>query len=1163
MSTPTAKRSIEELMLKKGILTEEQLEKAQNIQAQTLERLEDILIRLGFLNEKDSLDLWAEFLGISVIDLTNIKVDAKILGMIPEYQAKQYKVIPFKKSGNKLTIVMADPFDIMAKDMIAFLTQCKLEVLIAPRSQIDLSIKQLYSWEGFQVAGEESFVSAGGGEDGVDVVRRTSEEGPVVQFLNAVFKQAILKRASDIHVEPREEILLVRFRVDGTLHDELTGPKSLLAPLISRIKILSHLDIAERRLPQDGRLKVRMENKEIDFRVSTVPSLLGEKAVLRILQREAAFELDNIGFLPEDLNRLKVALDEPYGLLLVTGPTGAGKTTTLFGMLKYFNNTEINIFTIENPIEYRIDGITQVQTNEKVGLDFARGLRAALRQDPDIILVGEVRDLETAEIAFRASLTGHKVLSTLHTNNAPASINRLINMGVPPYLVCAALQVVIGQKLLHRICPKCRTEYRPSQKTLQRLKLSPGKVMSTKFYKGVGCRDCNQSGAYGRLGVYETMIVTPSLRDVIMDGSGEVVIKRVARLENMKTLRDIALQKAFEGLTTLEEVLYVTPSDDEGRRFAVGAELASRTGLSQAMGPVPVVITNQSPQGAPPSRVQQPVGGIDQNDPVIKTILKSIEEDFLFFNDDELGQRLQMPTVQILECLQLLGAERTRDAFQKRFGRLPENMGEEDVAELLKWILDKQGRLPDFVFAEEASARLFAKVMVGEALKALAKQGVSPEKLPSSFSSEFCSQIGLDIAVEWCKGSRFQMVELAMPGRYRPWQFGETEAWIKTGTIEERAREALDWLMTSSLGCSRGDLPQLLSAEIVRGCGLDQLLQKFGNSIYKFVNAVYPDTFMPWQFADEESLIWFRDDRYETAKTATKWMAENRLALLVEEIPRRISLQDFHHYGLSKLLDLFSQNLFQIFENAYPGRFKPWEFAEMIDLWRQPDALALSHDATLWLVSEKLQWEPGQAPFQLTRRHFLANGLGFMLGTLFNHSPFMAIENAFEGVKSDEVFQKTLFTFAQELREIVAKWAILSEKIALTHFGKAKFKVTMPNLKVAPIVPETDRMYYNAANQIEYVPQIVVAKLSAYDDFSDFSNWVPYCDRLLYWVLCDDRAAGYIGPSHPKVKLVFAESLISGLRSKGLLDVVEKVGSLKNSFERMLDRKAPSARSNS
>ena len=525
-------------------------------------------------------------LGSTVVDLTNIKIDAKLLSLIPEYNAKQYKMIPYKKEGNKLTVVMADPFDIMATDMIAFLTQCKLEVFIASKSQIDLAIRQLYSWEGFSSSGDETIKSQEEAmkKDGLDIEKKTSEQGAVVRFLDAVFKQAILKRASDIHVEPREEILLVRFRIDGILHDAMTGPKSLLAPLISRIKILSHLDIAERRLPQDGRLKVKMQDNEVDFRVSTVPSLLGEKAVLRLLQRESKFDLDNIGFFPDDLNRLKSALDEPYGLILVTGPTGAGKTTTLFGMLKYFNNSEINIFTIENPVEYRISGITQVQINDKIGLDFATGLRTALRQDPDVILVGEIRDLETADIAFRASLTGHKVLSTIHTNNAPATINRLINMGVPAYLVTAAVRVVISQKLLHKNCPYCSVEYKPSQNIIQRLGISPAKLIGNKFYKGTGCKECNKTGIHGRLGVYEVMVVTNSIKNVIMEGGTESAIKRVARLEGMRTLRESALELAMKGESTLEEVIYVTPSDEEEKTISI----PGLSGLGNVYGHAPL-----------------------------------------------------------------------------------------------------------------------------------------------------------------------------------------------------------------------------------------------------------------------------------------------------------------------------------------------------------------------------------------------------------------------------------------------------------------------------------------------------------------------------------------------------------------------------------------------
>lgn len=1162
----TTKQTVEKLMLQKGLLTEEQLEKAKIIQAQTLERLENIIVRLGFLDEKQVLDLWAEFLGISVVDLTNIKVDAKILSLIPEYQAKQYKMIPYKRDGNKLTVVMADPFDIMATDMIAFLTQCKLEVLIAPKNQIELAIRQLYSWEGFSVSGEESKSDIEEtGDSGVEVVRKTSEQGAVVQFLNAIFKQAILKRASDIHVEPREDILLVRFRVDGILHDAMTGPKSLLAPLISRIKILSHLDIAERRLPQDGRLKVKMQDKEIDFRVSTVPSLLGEKAVLRLLQRESRFDLDNIGFFPDDLTRLKSALDEPYGLILVTGPTGAGKTTTLFGMLKYFSSTEINIFTIENPVEYRIPGITQVQINDKIGLDFASGLRTALRQDPDIILVGEVRDLETAEIAFRASLTGHKVLSTLHTNNAPASINRLINMGVPAYLVTAAVRVVVAQKLLHRICPHCKAEYKPSQSIIQRLGLSPSKIIGNKFFKGTGCRECNQTGTYGRSGVYETMVITPSMKDVIIEGGTEMAIKRVARLEGMRTLREMAVDLALQGESTLEEVLYVTPSDDEEKRIPLAGLTGSGGGTNYIM-PVQMAPMSAAMQpdglqfGQPVASVQPPQtrkAEIDLNDPVIKTIISSLEKEYLFMSDEKLAERLHLPVLQVRELMQMRNLERNADGFARYFGKQLAEFAAPDIAEIIAMIQDKGGEIPAFIFEDEQNATTWAAMAIKAALEKIKGRIQKPEELPEIFDDQFIVHAGLEQIYFWLNRSRFAMINLAAPGKFKPWQFGETDFWLAENNTSACAREALEWIMSEKLGCSRGDLPLMLNRQLFKDCNLSELLGKYDESCYKLVNTIFPDVFKQWQFVEEEPLIWFQEDRFEIAAQATIWLIEERLGMPVEEIPKRISIREFHMNGLSKLLDLFNQNIFMVIENAYPQKFKPWQFNEHTEIWKSSEALETAKQATDWLITERLHLTHEKAPGHLTRRHFLNNGLGFMLGTLFNHSHFMALENSIHALKTNEIFQKALFTYAQEIREISTKWEAIAEKIAVNHFGKARFKVTLPNLKIAPIVPENERIYINAANQIEYVPQIVIPKLNAYSDFSDFSNWVPYCDRLTYWILGDDRSAGYVEPSHPKVKLVFVDSLISGLRSKGLLDVVEKLQQLALAHSRLLDHKAP------
>jgi type IV pilus assembly protein PilB len=1152
------KQTVESLMLQKGLLSEDQLEKAKNIQAQTLERLENIIVRLGFMSEKQILDLWAEFLGVSVIDLTNIKVDAKILSLIPEYQAKQYKMVPMKKEGNRLTVAMADPFDIMATDMIAFLTQCKLEVLIAPKNQIELAIRQLYSWEGFSVGGEDGKAEVSEpGEAGVEVVRKTSEQGAVVQFLNAIFKQAILKRASDIHVEPREDILLVRFRVDGILHDAMTGPKSLLAPLISRIKILSHLDIAERRLPQDGRLKVRMQDKEIDFRVSTVPSLLGEKAVLRLLQREAKYDLDNLGFFDDDLSRLKAALDEPYGLILVTGPTGAGKTTTLFGMLKYFNSTEINIFTIENPVEYRINGITQVQINDKIGLDFASGLRSALRQDPDIILVGEVRDLETAEIAFRASLTGHKVLSTLHTNNAPASINRLINMGVPAYLVTAAVRAVVAQKLLHRICPSCKTEYKPSHSIIQRLNLSPGKLIGNKFYHGAGCKECNQTGTFGRIGVYETMVMTASLKDIIMEGGTEMAIKRIARLEGMRTLREMAIERAIVGESTLEEVVYVTPSDEEEKRISLPGVFTGNPSMV-----VPVAMPQSAAMGSTmpqsePIRAQRSAPVIDPNDPVIKTIIASLEKEYLFFSDEKLAERMHLPVLQIRELLQMQGLTRTSEGFKNFFGAAPEEMSETDIVDIIHLIQEKGGYLPDFIFANDEIAATWSAIAVKALLEKIKNRLQKPEELPEIFNEKLLVNAGLEQVWLWSGQSRFKLIEMVLPGQFKPWQFNEIENWLENNDKNYCAREALEWLMSEKLGCSRGDLPAMLNRHIFKDNGLGKLLELFDDSCFKLVNAVFPNVFKQWQFIEEEPLIWFQEDRFDTAQKATIWLIEERLGIPIEEIPKRISIREFHMNGLSKLLDLFNQNLYQVIENAYPQKFKAWQFNEQSDLWKAPDALETARQATTWLIHDRLHIDEAKAAQHISRRHFLNNGLGFMLGTLFNHSHFLALENAIEELKTNEIFQKALFNYSQEIRDINVKWEALAEKIALNHFGKARFKVTLPNLKVAPIVPENERIYINAANQIEYVPQIVIPKLNAYSDFSDFSHWVPYCDRLTYWVLGDDRSTGYVEPTHPKVKLVFVDALTGGLRSKGLLDVVEKVQQLVNTHNRLLDHKAP------
>lgn len=1170
---PTAikvKNSVEKLLLQKNLLTTEELEKAKNIQSQTSEKLEAILIRLNFVSEKQILETWAEMLNTQVVDLTNIKVDAKLLSLIPEANAKNYKMIPYRLEGKKLTIVMADPFDLMATDYIAFMTQCDIEVFIAPKNQIDLAIRQLYSWEGFSTSGDETLKNQEDTTRIEEIDKKTSEQGAVVRFLDAVFKQAILKRASDIHVEPREEMLLVRFRIDGILHDAMTGPKNLLAPLISRIKILSHLDIAERRLPQDGRLKVKMQDNEVDFRVSTVPSLLGEKAVLRLLQRESKFDLDNIGFFKDDLERLKSALDEPYGLILVTGPTGAGKTTTLFGMLKYFSSSEINIFTIENPVEYRISGITQVQINEKIGLDFATGLRTALRQDPDVILVGEIRDLETADIAFRASLTGHKVLSTIHTNNAPATINRLINMGVPAYLVTAAVRVVISQKLLHKNCPYCSTEYKPSQNIIQRFGVSPSKFIGTKFYKGQGCKECNHTGIHGRLGVYEVMVVTNSIKNVIMEGGTESQIKRVARLEGMRTMRESALELALKGESTLEEVIYVTPSDEEEKSIVFPGGLGQTGSVNSFIMPMQVspnqaMIQPQIQQPITANTAVQPVAiqnqtaipaqqqGANLDDPVIKTLVSAIEKDFLFLSDEKLSNKLHIPVLQVKELMQAHNLERDAQNFAIHFGNEASSFNEDDVKEIIELINQSEGEIPSFILSDENMGPIWIAKALELSLEKLRNKLTKPEDLPKEFNENFIYSNNLGYLYEWANRSRFTLIEIAMPGKFKAWQFDEIDIWLENTDLKTSAKEALNWLMNESLHCSRGDLPTLLTKQIFEETGLKKLLDKFDGSVFRLVEQVFPGVFKQWQFPEEEQLLWFQGNRMQIAASATKWLIEERLGIPFEDIAKRISIRDFHMNGLSKLLDLFNQNLFQVIENAYPAQFKPWQFNEQSDIWKSNEALEIAKQAIQWLISDKLHITNEKAVSTLTRRHFISNGLGQMLGTLFKHSPFSALETLMPELKNDENFQRKLFAYSRDIMDIESKWQAIAEKISICQFGKARFRVTLPNLKIAPIVPENERIYINASNHIEYVPQIVIPKLNAYSDFSDFSNWVPYCDKLIYWMLGDDRGTGYTDPSHPKVKLVFIDALIPGLRSRGLLDIVERLQKLASDHNRLLD----------
>jgi hypothetical protein len=715
----------------------------------------------------------------------------------------------------------------------------------------------------------------------------------------------------------------------------------------------------------------------------------------------------------------------------------------------------------------------------------------------------------------------------------------------------------VAQKLLHRICPSCKTEYKPSHSIIQRLNLSPGKLIGNKFYHGAGCKECNQTGTFGRIGVYETMVMTASLKDIIMEGGTEMAIKRIARLEGMRTLREMAIERAIVGESTLEEVVYVTPSDEEEKRISLPGVFTGNPSMV-----VPVAMPQSAAMGSTmpqsePIRAQRSAPVIDPNDPVIKTIIASLEKEYLFFSDEKLAERMHLPVLQIRELLQMQGLTRTSEGFKNFFGAAPEEMSETDIVDIIHLIQEKGGYLPDFIFANDEIAATWSAIAVKALLEKIKNRLQKPEELPEIFNEKLLVNAGLEQVWLWSGQSRFKLIEMVLPGQFKPWQFNEIENWLENNDKNYCAREALEWLMSEKLGCSRGDLPAMLNRHIFKDNGLGKLLELFDDSCFKLVNAVFPNVFKQWQFIEEEPLIWFQEDRFDTAQKATIWLIEERLGIPIEEIPKRISIREFHMNGLSKLLDLFNQNLYQVIENAYPQKFKAWQFNEQSDLWKAPDALETARQATTWLIHDRLHIDEAKAAQHISRRHFLNNGLGFMLGTLFNHSHFLALENAIEELKTNEIFQKALFNYSQEIRDINVKWEALAEKIALNHFGKARFKVTLPNLKVAPIVPENERIYINAANQIEYVPQIVIPKLNAYSDFSDFSHWVPYCDRLTYWVLGDDRSTGYVEPTHPKVKLVFVDALTGGLRSKGLLDVVEKVQQLVNTHNRLLDHKAP------
>jgi type IV pilus assembly protein PilB len=560
-----------ELLVREKLISLQQLRQAQEEQRRSGQNLGYTLSKLGYISDDDITSFLSSQYRLPAIDLDSYEVDAEVIRMVSREVCEKHKILPVSRSGSSLIVAMADPTNLHAIDDIKFLTGYNVEPVVASETAIHQAIERYYNvgpnydevMAEFNI-GEEDIDFTGDQEEiNALELERASADAPVVRLVNVLLLNAIRKGASDIHVEPYERKLRVRYRVDGVLIEEMTPPIKLKNALVSRLKIMSQLDIAERRLPQDGRIKLKMgRGREMDFRVSVLPTMWGEKVVLRLLDK-SNLQLDmlKLGFDQKPLNDFKWAISQPWGMVLVTGPTGSGKTTTLYSALSELNQPDVNISTAEDPVEYNLPGINQVQMHDEIGLNFAMSLRSFLRQDPDIIMVGEIRDFETAEIAVKAALTGHLVLSTLHTNDAPATISRLLNMGVEPFLITASVNLVLAQRLARKVCVDCKATVDFDKDALKDMGLTAEQLETVKVQKGAGCPTCNNTGYKGRIALYEVMRFTEELKELVLGGASGAELKVAAIKGGMCTLRMSGIKKIIEGVTTPEEVLRVTMAD--------------------------------------------------------------------------------------------------------------------------------------------------------------------------------------------------------------------------------------------------------------------------------------------------------------------------------------------------------------------------------------------------------------------------------------------------------------------------------------------------------------------------------------------------------------------------------------------------------------------------
>lgn len=557
------KKQLGDILISREFITADQLEEALEEQRRTHKKLGEVLIELGILSEEQVTEIRAIQMDVSYINLQAESLDLTLLSQVPEGLARSYKLLPVKKTGDKLVIAMTNPLDIEAIDILHFETKYRIESALATEWRIVELINRHYGNDNpedlqqfMHQANQEIELSPTDSADiseDLDEVKRQISLAPVVRMVNLILSQAVRKNASDIHIEPRRNNVDIRLRIDGELHLVKSIPKALHGAVSSRIKVMSELDIAERRLPQDGRISARIDGRQVDLRVSTSPSLYGERIVLRVLDRETGIiPLEKLGFNQEERRKFETVISHPYGIVLVTGPTGSGKTTTLYAALAALKSERTNIMTVEDPIEYELDGINQTNVHHKIGLTFANQLRSILRQDPDIVLVGEIRDTETADVAFRAALTGHLVLSTLHCNDAPSAVTRLLDMDLEPFLVSSAINGVVAQRLVRVLCPDCKEAYEADNAARTLLGLSMGE--SATIYRAVGCEHCNQTGYRGRVTVSETMILNEEIRSLALAKAAACNIQSAAVRNGMITMREDCAAKILAGITTVEEL---------------------------------------------------------------------------------------------------------------------------------------------------------------------------------------------------------------------------------------------------------------------------------------------------------------------------------------------------------------------------------------------------------------------------------------------------------------------------------------------------------------------------------------------------------------------------------------------------------------------------------